>query len=229
MNAYEAQRQLPTSVGLVPRHTNQLVCIAVLLVGATGFGTSLEPSIHALQFRTIQQHSQTSAGVLVEHSSQQQRTTAQEISFMRLTTGLTWQQIADLFNVSRQAIHAWASGAPLNSINAKHLRKLVNLIEKVNRGTISANRSILEQHFEGRSVLEMLNISSYDDQVLALVGVGGHTSHPSLPMSKAARAQRTPLKPEELVGALQDRILEEPKTYRSHKSQRVKRSGPPIG
>jgi DNA-binding transcriptional regulator YiaG len=230
MNAtVRSQHELPivvTSTGLVSRRSSPLICIGVLLAGLS---TSLEPApIDFSQASSIRQNGQTTTGIVIKQPARQSQTTAQSIASLRQITGLTWEQIASLFGVSRQAIHAWASGAPLNPSNEKHLQNLSDLIGKIDRGTVRANRSMLEQHFDGQTVLELLTLKAYG-RVSTLVGIEVKPSRPSLPISRAARVLKTPAKPEELVGALQDRIPEGPKTYRTRQSVRVKRSGNPTG
>lgn len=41
---------------------------------------------------------------------------------------LTWEEVAQLFGVSRRAVHNWAAGQPMNSKNKRRLETLVNVI-----------------------------------------------------------------------------------------------------
>jgi transcriptional regulator with XRE-family HTH domain len=220
-SALSLNRGASTSTGAVPRRPSHLI-VGVLLVG---LGTSLEPlATDFPQTQLLRQNSQTTNGLLVEQPNQQQ-TTQRCLASLRMMTGLTWEQLASVFGVSRQAVHVWMSGAPLHSTNEAHLRALFHVITKIDRGTARANRTLLESSIEGQSVLEMLTAKEYD-RILELVGIENpRLFRPSLPISAEARALKMPPKPEYLVDALQDRIPQELKTSRTpRQSVRVKRS-----
>lgn len=53
---------------------------------------------------------------------------SERLADVRLRLGLTWAQVASVFDVSRRAVHAWASGEKLN---ARHEAKLRDLHAKV--------------------------------------------------------------------------------------------------
>lgn len=65
------------------------------------------------------------------------------IAELRRRSGLTWDQLARLFNVSRRALHFWASGKPMTPSNEEHLQRVLSALRKIDRGSASANRSIL--------------------------------------------------------------------------------------
>ena len=46
-------------------------------------------------------------------------------------SGLTWQQIAKLFNVSRRAVHGWASGGRMNAPNLERLGVILRAVRAV--------------------------------------------------------------------------------------------------
>jgi transcriptional regulator with XRE-family HTH domain len=50
--------------------------------------------------------------------------TARSIRDTKQRSGLTWDQLASIFGVSRRAIHGWASGARMNAQNAEALALL---------------------------------------------------------------------------------------------------------
>ena len=65
------------------------------------------------------------------------------IGELRRLSGLTWDQLARLFGVSRRSVHFWASGKPMAPSNEEHLRRLLAVVRKVDRGSARANRAIL--------------------------------------------------------------------------------------
>ncbi len=69
--------------------------------------------------------------------------TAAAIRGLRERSGLTWDELARLFGVSRRAIHAWATGARLNQFHAERLGMLATQIERIQEASPSAIRAAL--------------------------------------------------------------------------------------
>jgi len=144
------------------------------------------------------------------------------IAELRRLSGFTWDQLARVFNVSRRALHFWASGKPMAPSNEEHLQRLISVVRKIDRGSASANRAaLLGVREDGRLPLDLLAAGDYE-RVLSLLGLGeARRISPPSP-SDEARAAQAPRSPEELVGALQDRIHREAGTARAAKSVRVR-------
>jgi transcriptional regulator with XRE-family HTH domain len=140
----------------------------------------------------------------VEGSSPQD--TASAINELRRLTGLTWEQLAELFGVARRSLHFWASGKPMNAANEERLRRMLAAIRQTDRGSASENRSMLLQDRDGALPIDLLKEGRYEELV-ALVAPGpGRRRLKPTPLSHEAREARKPRPPEELVGALQDRV-----------------------
>jgi DNA-binding transcriptional regulator YiaG len=118
------------------------------------------------------------------------------IGELRRLSGFTWDQLARLFNVSRRSLHFWASGKPMASSNEEHLQRLP---------------------------FDLLAAGHYE-RVLSLLGPGEARRVSPPKLSAEAHAARAARPPEELVGALQDRIHRDGGTARAAKSVR-NRSG----
>lgn len=146
------------------------------------------------------------------------------IGELRRLSGLTWEQLAELFGVSRRALHFWASGRPMASHNAEHLRRSLAVVRMLDRGSAAENRALLLGYANnGVRAAEMLANGEYE-QVIELLGPGrGHRVAPPK-LSAAARATRAPRPPAELVDARQDSIRSEVGAARAAKSVKV-RSG----
>ena len=129
------------------------------------------------------------------------------INELRKTSGLTWEQVAKLFNVSRRSIHFWASGQPLASDNEKKLNRLLGVIRYIDRGSASLNRKLLlTPNADGELPLDQL-ISGEYDKVRENLGRGNPPKRPKLtPLSEKESELRSPLPPEILISALQDQI-----------------------
>lgn len=128
------------------------------------------------------------------------------IGELRRLSGFTWDQLARLFNVSRRSLHFWASGKPMAPGNEEHLQRLLAVIRKIDRGSASANRTaLLGSREDGSLPFDLLAAGDYE-RVLSLLGLGDARRVSPPRLSDEARAARAPRPPEELVGALQDRI-----------------------
>lgn len=145
------------------------------------------------------------------------------IGELRRLSGFTWDQLARLFGVSRRSLHFWASGKQMAPSNEEHLQRILSIVRKIDRGSASANRTaLLGVRTDGSFPCDLLAAGKYD-QVLALLGPGeAHRATPR-PLSEEARAARAPRPPEELVGALQDRIHPTSGHLRSAKKLAIER------
>ncbi len=146
------------------------------------------------------------------------------IAELRRLSGLTWEQLARLFKVSRRALHFWASGKPMAPGNEEHLQRLLAVVRKIDRGTARANRGLLLAAREnGRLPIDLLAVGAYD-QVVALLATGDVVRRGSPSgLTEAARAARIPRRPEELVDALQDRIHPSSGRLRAAKPVNIRR------
>jgi transcriptional regulator with XRE-family HTH domain len=70
-------------------------------------------------------------------------------------SGLTWEQLARLFGVSRRAVHAWASGS---RVSARHFEAIYDLAGRLTQrvGDAEENRAWLLDSSAGPSVYEQM-------------------------------------------------------------------------
>lgn len=59
------------------------------------------------------------------------RVPADNVKALRELTGLTWEQIARLFGVSRRSVHLWAAGGKLSAANEELLAEVVDIIRGI--------------------------------------------------------------------------------------------------
>lgn len=185
---------------MLMRQVCEPVLVGCMLVG---LGTS---TVHALPpdvaFQSQCAARQTTSGVPVDPAEP----AGAAIGELRRLSGLTWDQLARLFNVSRRSLHFWASGKPMASSNEEHLQRLLAAIRAIDRGSASANRSaLLGVREDGSLPFDMLAHGDYERVVSLLGAVEAKRAAPAR-VSEKARAARAPRPPAELVGALQDRI-----------------------
>jgi DNA-binding transcriptional regulator YiaG len=192
-----------TSAGgamLLMRQVREPILASVIFVGlGTSAAVAPPPEVLSQLQRPVDQ---TNAGTSLPAALP----ASGAIAELRRLSGLTWDQLARLFNVSRRSLHFWASGKPMAPSNEEHLQRLLAVVRTIDRGTATANRALLlAAREDGTFPFDMLAIGAYD-RVLALLATGeGRRVTPS-GLSEAERAARTPPRPEDLMGALQDRI-----------------------
>jgi DNA-binding transcriptional regulator YiaG len=182
------------------RQVREPVLVGCMLAGlGTSTAYALQQDMVARSQRSVEQ---TTAGGTVPVAPH----AGAAIGELRRLSGLTWDQLARVFNVSRRSLHFWASGKPMAPINEEHLQRVLAVVRKVDRGSASLNRAALLGVGEDGSLPFDLLTAGHYERVLSLLGPG-EARRFSLPkLSEQSRAARVPRPPEELVGALQDRI-----------------------
>ena len=175
--------------------------------------------------RVITSIVQTNAGVPIQPSeepAESSRRTAESIAELRRVSGLTWEQLAGLFGTSRRALHFWASGKPMADKNEAHLVAVLEVVRQADRGSARVNRRLLAHaSADGTTALVLLAEHEYK-RAKALLGTG--SGRPAKKRVTSGRlSARAPVAPADLVGALQDRVHEEP--GRVHAAKRVRVRG----
>lgn len=195
----------------------RVICIA----GALSVGISTTHSAHASSCDVLcELVSQTNSGLTAD----QQTSVGPAIMELRRLSGMTWEQLAGLFEVTRRTVHFWASGKALNSYNEEKLYRILSTVREISRGTAQENRDLLFTASQGgMAPIDLLRAGQYAD-VVRILGAGGGLERPTLaPLSESARRMRMPSSPETLVGALQDRIDMGTGRTRAARAVRVKK------
>jgi transcriptional regulator with XRE-family HTH domain len=151
--------------------------------------------------------------------------TAKAISELRRISGLTWEQLGELFGVSRRSVHFWASGKPMNADNERRLLQALDVVRIADRGSARTNRSALMEAHDGTTAFELLAAEEFD-RARALLGRGMGRKELALgPLSPAAAASRTPPSPDVLVEAQHDSVHRETGPTRTARARRGTRRG----
>jgi len=161
----------------------------------------------------------------VDVESSASEPTRSAISELRRISGLTWEQLGQLFEVSRRSVHFWASGNPLNASNEERLLRVLDVVREGNRGDARSTRAALLEVTDGATPFDLL-VSQRFDEARAVLGRGGAPPAPQLAeLSAEAQRARMPLAPEELVDAKHDRVHRDPGRARAARAVRNKRRG----
>lgn len=166
----------------------------------------------------------TTSGLTLPSTSSPE-STQKALSELRRLSGLTWDQLAKLFNVSRRSLHFWASGQPLSRFNEEHLHRVLGAIQYIDRGSASLNRSLLlKPGSNGTPLFDLMVVGKYEE-FKQIIGSGNAPQRPQLsPLSEDARAARRPQNPAELVNALQDPIHLEVRQSRPARAARSRKN-----
>jgi hypothetical protein len=182
-------------------------------------GTSSASATEVLPRSTIV--GQTTAGTTVDSA----RSVGTTLGELRRLTGLTWDQLSRVFGVSRRSLHFWASGKAMAATNEEHLQRLLVVARRIDRGSAGANRAaLLGAREDGSIPFDLLTAGEYE-RVVSLLGTGEILRAPSPKLSAPAQAARAARRPEELVGALQDRVHRESAKTRVARSVRARGGG----
>jgi transcriptional regulator with XRE-family HTH domain len=132
--------------------------------------------------------------------------TAEAILEIRRRSGLTWEELGDLFDVSRRSVHHWASG---KSVSAKHdqaIRRILAAIRHLDQESQANTRALLLaiNNATGVSTFDLLKEGRFDDAMAGVIGVRA-PEYSRVPLSSNARDTRRPQPPMFLLEAEQER------------------------
>ena len=141
---------------------------------------------------------------------------------LRKISGLTWEQLAKLFNTTRRSLHYWSNG---NSMTDENYYKLINIlaaIESCDTGTPRQNRRFLLTPIEGCIPFNLLEQERFDD--FDQIKNYFNSNHIKPKLSTAEIQARTPQPLDVLVNAKSERIHTEKRSKRKAKSKKIKKA-----
>ncbi|MDE2911491.1 MAG: hypothetical protein OXL68_01005 [Paracoccaceae bacterium] len=132
--------------------------------------------------------------------------TAEAIMEIRRRSGLTWQELGNLFDVSRRSVHHWANGKPVNARHDRTIRRMLAAIRHLDQGSQLDTRAMLlaVNQATGISTFDLLQAGCFDEATGRVADVRLPESQ-RVPLSRAASDARRPPAPVLLLGAEQDR------------------------
>jgi len=148
--------------------------------------------------------------------------TRRAISELRRLSGLTWEQLAELFGVSRRSVHFWASGKPLNAANEEKLLRVLDIVRRADLGSSRSTRAALFNATNGVTAFGLLVASRFEEVSELLGGMPQQVRRHVTPLGPAAVAARRPLSPDALVDAEHEPITYRPAKGRAARVVRIK-------
>ena len=175
------------------------------------FGTIIElntfmgPITTAGPDRTVAAHGTTS-GPANETGAPVRQSTAEAVLEIRRRSGLTWESLSELFNVSRRSVHHWANGRTPSTRHEMDIRRTLDAVRHIDEGNQRATRDRLLATFHGTSLFEMLADRRYADVLQQEMGAASIVSGRQLAaLSEDEWARRRPTRPDRLLESIQDR------------------------
>ncbi len=180
------------------KHSKPITVNCFAIIGTIGSLTTTFLSPQDL--RAIESNCQTSSGQDVQNI---EMFATKTIKDLRNLSGLTWDQLAKIFSVSRRSVHHWDSGSPMNSINQKKLNRVISLLENINFDTPAANRNFLLSSITGEIPVELLANEQYEKflQLADIIMVPRETRQ----LAAEEKAARQPFSPEVLISSRSER------------------------
>ena len=148
----------------------------------------------------------TSAGPIGQIEHVPAESTAEAIMEIRRRSGLTWEELGDLFDVSRRSVHHWANGKPVTASHERMIHRNLAGVRHLDKGDQVGTRALLlaVDQAMGVSTLDLLKDGRFDEAMGRVAGVPAPKPHRIL-LSRAARDARRPQAPALLFGAEQER------------------------
>ena len=150
--------------------------------------------------------------------------TKQAICDLRRISGLTWEQLGELFGVTRRTVHFWASGKSMNAENARQLMAVYEAVSQSMASDAATTRALLfTVGPDGKSAFDLLRENQIPAAV-ALLGEGGQRLRPNLtPLSETVKQACAPLSPATLVDSVEASAPTQPRPGRAARTVRTSR------
>lgn len=128
----------------------------VATVGSTTAGVPIKEPLSAI-------HTADVAGAPSSANRQQPATDAELIRWLHAETGLTWDQVARAFDVSRRTAHLWANGSKVSASNAEAIHAFAALVRKaVGSSPAETRAALLAVGADGLSLIDRFRRAQYN-------------------------------------------------------------------
>ena len=148
----------------------------------------------------------TAAGPIGQIDFVPAESTAEAIMEIRRRSGLTWEELGDLFEVSRRSVHHWANGKPVSAKHDRFIRRMLAAVRRLDQGERNRTRALFMSVDQamGVSTFDLLREGGFDEAMRRVDTVPAAELHHT-PLSNAAWETRRPPAPARLLEAEQER------------------------
>ena len=132
--------------------------------------------------------------------------TSESIMEIRRRSGLTWEELGDLFGVNRRSLHYWANGKTVSASHDRTIRRMLAAVRHLDRGNQERTRTVLLTVDENLDVsrFDLLRRGQFDEAVGSIESVP-QLEHQRIPLASTAWNERRPQVPVKLLEAEQGR------------------------
>lgn len=177
-----------------------------LLNGGPGTSAALSVTSHPnTENYRLHESINTSSGF---YFIQSQEIGSHSLLEFRRISGLTWDKIAEIFGVTRRAVHFWANGKPMEDYRAEKLYHLIVAVRMLDTGYAVQNRRLLLAEGESRtSLFDLFKNGDFYSARLRMTPATVSTAYNLKPLSSRALAELEPtISPFNLLNADNSRI-----------------------
>lgn len=162
---------------------------------------------------------------MIRCESGEEMTHGDKICEVHRLSGLTWKQIAEIFDVTVHIVFSWVSGKPMDELDKDRLNGLLKTIRHINRGAPDMTRPVLfTASQDGDTPYDLLTKGLFDDAA-GRVGPGNARPIPKVPpVDPSEWTWKLPPPPGYLIGALHDPIHKDTGKYRPVRIAKIKRN-----
>lgn len=148
----------------------------------------------------------TATGPIGQIDHMHAESTAESVMEIRRRSGLTWEELSDLFDVSRRSVHHWANGKPASARHDRMIRRMLAAVRHLDRGERERTRAVLLTVDEGSGVsrFDLLRGGRFYEAVGSIEDVQD-SERQRIPRASTAWDLRRPQAPALLLEAEQDR------------------------
>lgn len=150
----------PLGLGSVAQNVVLAVSFTALPFFGSSAGQIQVPTIRDLMSSSWAQSGSTAAFlihvpvVVEEAAAAAVASPAELLAETREASGLTWDQLARYFGVSRRAVHLWAAGGRMSAANEELLAHLVRAVDAVRGLEPAARRQALLRSESGLNIID---------------------------------------------------------------------------
>jgi transcriptional regulator with XRE-family HTH domain len=148
------------------------------------------------------------------------RTTAHDVLEIRFLSGLTWEELGELFGVSRRSVHNWANGEALKADNIILVGEALQAVKELRRASsVETRLALLSRLPSGERPLDLLRARRWQDAIAAIKAL------PAIPVPPSI-SDPSLLHPTAYFGALSDRPASTSGQIIRGRSRRIPRHTP---
>ena len=148
---------------IFPAATVRVLVVASLLSASTMALASPPPTTIGTRFQKPDFHTSSTPPQFSVPDCTQAVSHVDTLFDLKSTSGLTWDELSKLFNVSRRSLHHWMNGKPLtpeNEATLGRLRAFVLLVGKTDH--LQTRGTLLSPTMRGKTIYDLLRGGDFD-------------------------------------------------------------------